>query len=89
MYPNTQGSIWMESGIAGKNLEVLMENKLNTSQKRTCVAKKANILGCFSQQAGGGGSFPTFSTAETASGALGSRGRRQIQTYQSKTSESN
>jgi len=40
VYPNTQGSIWTESGMAGKNLEVLMENKLNTSQKYTCAAKK-------------------------------------------------
>lgn len=40
MYLNTQGSICMESGMAGENLEVLVENKLNTSQKCTCAAKK-------------------------------------------------
>lgn len=40
MYSNTQDAIWMESGMAGKNPKVLMENKLTRSQKCMCAAKK-------------------------------------------------
>lgn len=81
MHPNTQGSIWMESGMAGKNLAVLVENKLNKSEMHLC-SKKANILGCICQQAEGDSSFPTLSTAETTYGLLctilGSLGTRDI-----------
>lgn len=63
----------MGSGMAGENLEIFMENKLNPA----CAAKHANILSCISQQADGGGSLPTLSTAETTVYSLDSVGTRQ------------
>lgn len=41
------GTNWLESSSAEKDLGILGDNKLATSQQYTLVAKKAsNILGC-------------------------------------------
>lgn len=59
--------------MVAEDLEILMENKLNS----TCAAKHANMLSYINQQVDGDSSLPVLSTAEASVCNLGSLGTWQ------------
>lgn len=46
VYQDMPGDMQLESSLAVKDLEVLVDNKLNTSQQCALATKKVNILDC-------------------------------------------
>jgi len=70
------GDDQLESGFVGKNLVVLLDNKVTMSQEDVLVTKKANgTLGCIKeehcQQIKGGDLHPLLCPGEVSSGGLG------------------
>jgi len=69
------GGEWTESGPEKKDLGVLVDEKLNMTQRHALAAQKANrILGCVKssggQQVEGGDSAPLLRSRETPAGVL-------------------